>query len=76
MITSCIGLAKANAQDIMRQLKFSVVTYIRGFASFDESTTSTTGASSNVYVKVHLDKTFDATDAMRILKAKKVLVPL
>ena len=58
----------------MRQLKFSVVIYIRGFASFDESTTSTTSASSNVYVKVHLDKTFDATNAMKILKAKKVLV--
>eukprot|EP00590_Aulacoseira_subarctica_P005257 CAMPEP_0172415300 /NCGR_PEP_ID=MMETSP1064-20121228/1737_1 /TAXON_ID=202472 /ORGANISM="Aulacoseira subarctica , Strain CCAP 1002/5" /LENGTH=605 /DNA_ID=CAMNT_0013152237 /DNA_START=90 /DNA_END=1907 /DNA_ORIENTATION=+ len=72
VITSCIDLATANAQDIMRQLEFSGVTYVRGFASFDESTT--TSASSDVNVKVHLDKAFDDTNDMKILKAKKVLV--
>ena len=54
----------------MRQLEFSGVTYIRGLASFDESTS----ASSDVNVKVHLEKSFDDTNDMKILKAKKVLI--
>lgn len=64
-------MADTNAQDIFRQLEFSGVQYLRGFASFEETPTS-----SPLSIKVNLGngKTADNNDEAKILKAEKVLI--
>jgi NAD(P) transhydrogenase len=37
VIGNCVDLASSNAQDVMRQLAFCGVQYVRGFASFPDS---------------------------------------
>lgn len=63
IITSCVELAATNAQDILRQLEFSGVTYVQGFASFESK------SGDSVSMKVEL-----SDDHILSLRGDNVLI--
>lgn len=71
IITSCVSLADTNAQDVFRQLEFSGVTYVQGFASFEETSTS---SPHSIMVDMGHGKITEKTDNVKIIKAEKVLI--
>jgi pyruvate/2-oxoglutarate dehydrogenase complex dihydrolipoamide dehydrogenase (E3) component len=71
IINSCVSLADTNAQDVFRQLEFSGVTYVQGFASFEETSTS---SPHSIMVDMGHGKITEKTDNVKIIKAEKVLI--
>ena len=62
VIGNCVDLASSNAQDVMRQLDFCGVQYVRGFASFPDS-----GGTKSLIVNYE-------DDSIGTIKADKVLI--
>jgi len=62
VIGNCVDLASSNAQDVMRQLDFCGVEYIRGFASFPDS-----GGTKSLFVT-------NEDQSIQTVKAEKILI--
>jgi NAD(P) transhydrogenase len=63
IICNCVDLASSNAQDVMRQLEFAGVDYVKGFASFPDGGTTSSLAVAN-----------DDNKSMQTIHATNILV--
>jgi NAD(P) transhydrogenase len=70
IINSCVDLASSNAQDIIRQLVMSKVTYLRGFVTFADNDNNNV-ESSTTSNSLRLEQE-DGT--IRMIQAEKVLI--
>ena len=63
IIGNCVDLASSNAQDVMRQLTFAGVDYMKGFASFPDG-----GSTDSLFV------TNEDNNSIKTVKTKNVLI--
>ena len=62
VISNCVDLASSNAQDVFRQLEFTGVQYVEGFASFPDS-----GGTNSLFVT-------SQDLSVQTVKAKNILI--
>ena len=63
IISNCVDLASSNAQDVMRQLQFAGVEYMKGFASFPDG-----GKTDSLFV------TNEDNNSIKTVKAHNILI--